>query len=144
MLDVQVYTDGSSKGNPGPSGIGVVFRTVIRGKEHIREYKAWIVGHQTNNRVELNAILVAVEQLKAPVRLTVITDSRNCIGWLSKDWQCNIEGNLALVNAIKAAIDAGGHEVQYQHVNGHAGVKFNELADRLATEASAEAKERSL
>ena len=125
---IKIYTDGASSGNPGPSGIGVVF---IHGenKKEISRY----IGKGTNNLAELTAIKVALESLKRndlPVRL--FSDSSYAIGLLTKGWKP--EKNQTLVREIKTLMKKF-IDLAFIKVKGHSGIKENEVADFLATSA---------
>ncbi|MBU1056292.1 MAG: ribonuclease HI [Proteobacteria bacterium] len=123
-----IYTDGASSGNPGPSGIGVFFRF----GEHEKEISKYI-GIATNNIAELEAIKVALTELKTtkkPVR--IFTDSSYSHGVLSLNWKP--KKNIELINSIKVKMK-NFHDIKLIKVKGHAGHKENELADFLATNA---------
>lgn len=137
MFDaVQVFTDGACKGNPGPGGWGALLRWQALEKE--------LCGGEretTNNRMELMAVIAALEILKRPTALTVTTDSqyvqRGVSEWLPRwkrnGWRTtNLEPvkNRDLWERLDAAL--GGHEVRWHWVKGHAGHVDNERADRLA------------
>lgn len=125
---VNIYTDGASSGNPGPSGIGVVLTCGVRRKE-ISEY----IGEATNNIAELMAIqkgLSAVKNRRLPVR--VYTDSTYAYGVLALNWKP--KKNLDLIMAIRRSM-AGFARLTLVKVPGHQGVAENERADELATAA---------
>ncbi|MCP4021202.1 MAG: ribonuclease HI [Desulfobacteraceae bacterium] len=125
---IQIYTDGASSGNPGPSGIGVLL-IYQKNKKEISQS----IGTATNNIAELTAIKMALRELKRydlPVRL--FTDSSYCIGLLTKNWKP--KKNQDLVFEIKAMINKF-EDLKIIKVKGHAGIKENEVADFLATSA---------
>lgn len=125
---VCIYTDGASSGNPGPSGIGVYFRFGEHEKK-ISEY----IGIATNNIAELEAIRVALSELKTtkkPVR--IFTDSSYSYGVLCLNWKP--KKNIELINSIKIKMRSF-NDIKLIKVKGHAGHKENELADHLATKA---------
>ena len=125
---VNIYTDGASSGNPGPSGIGVVLTCGGRRKE-ISEY----IGEATNNIAELMAIqkgLSAVKNRRLPVR--VYTDSTYAHGVLALNWKP--KKNLDLITTIRRSM-AGFARLKLVKVPGHQGVAENERADELATAA---------
>jgi ribonuclease HI len=125
---VNIYTDGASSGNPGPSGIGVVL-TYGGLRKEISEY----IGEATNNIAELTAIqkgLAAVKNRRLPVR--VYTDSTYAYGVLALNWKP--KKNLDLIAAIRRSMAAFA-KLKLVKVPGHKGVAENERADELATTA---------
>ena len=133
---IDIFTDGACSGNPGPGGWGAILRTGGHEKE--------IWGgepHTTNNRMELLAVIRALELLKRPVAARVHTDSQYVQkgisewihGWKARGWKTAAKApvkNEDLWRALDAA--AGRHEVQWIWVRGHAGHVENERADELA------------
>ena len=82
MADIKIYTDGSSRGNPGPGGYGVV---MISGK-HRKELSQGF-SHTTNNRMELLSVIVALETIKNPDnKVTVFSDSKYVVDSVEKKW----------------------------------------------------------
>ena len=125
---IKIYTDGASSGNPGPSGIGIVFIYGEKKKE-ISQY----IGVATNNIAELTAIKRALEELKRddlPVR--IFSDSNYSIGLLTKNWKP--QKNQALVHEIQTLMNKFC-DLSFIKVKGHSGIKENEVADFLATSA---------
>ncbi len=123
---IKIYTDGASSGNPGPSGIGILF---IHGKnkKEISKY----IGTATNNIAELTAIKVALEELKRvdlPVR--IFSDSSYAIGLLTKNWKP--KKNQTLIFQIRTLMNKFS-DLAFIKVKGHSGIKENEIADFLAT-----------
>lgn len=143
---VVAYTDGSSRGNPGPGGYGAVLLYVDpSGVEHRRELAE---GYRvtTNNRMELLAAIVTLEALKRPCAVELHSDSQYLVNAMTKGW---IEGwqrkgwktankqpvkNVDLWKRLLAALPP--HEVTWLWVKGHAGHELNERADELATRAA--------
>lgn len=143
---VVVHTDGSSRGNPGPGGYGVVMRfTDAAGEEHVRELSA---GYRltTNNRMEILAVVVALEALKRPCEVELHSDSQYVVnafeqnwvgGWLARGWKnANKQPvkNPDLWKRLLAAKEP--HTVNWVWVKGHAGEADNERCDELATAAA--------
>lgn len=141
MKEVEIYTDGSSRGNPGPGGYGVVLRFGRHTREAASGYR-----RTTNNRMEMLAATVGLELLKEPCRVTLFSDSRYVVDALTKGW---VEGwkkrgwkkkdkspvkNVDLWKRLEAA--AAPHRVDWQWVKGHAGHEMNERCDDLATRAA--------
>ena len=141
---VEIYTDGACSGNPGPGGWGVLLR--MGGCE--RE----LFGGEpdtTNNRIELTAVIKALQALKRPVRARVHTDSQYVQkgisewihawkrrGWLTADRQPVKNADLwRQLDALSA-----GHRVEWCWVRGHAGHADNERADVLARQGIASLK----
>jgi len=125
---INIYTDGASAGNPGPSGIGVVLRFGNYEKE-ISRY----IGITTNNMAELEAIrsgLLAVKNSNLPVR--VYTDSRYAYGVLTEGWKA--KKNQDIIESIKKILSKF-NDLKFIKVKGHAGIEGNERADILATSA---------
>ncbi len=127
---VQLWTDGACTGNPGPAGLGVLYRH--KGEERERsEY----LGHATNNIAELTAILRGVEMVEDPsVPVDILTDSSYCVGLLTKGWKA--KANAELVARLREAVGRL-EDVRILKVPGHSGVEGNERADQLATGAIA-------
>ena len=145
-MHVEVYTDGSSRGNPGPGGFGSVLRyTDPAGTTHTRELSG---GYRatTNNRMELMGVIAALEALTRPCSVEVRSDSQYVVnafnkhwveGWESRGWKTASKRpvkNRDLWQRLLAAI--GPHQVTFVWVRGHAGDEFNERCDELATLAA--------
>lgn len=139
MDDVIIYTDGACSGNPGPGGWGALLKCGAVERELSGGERA-----TTNNRMELMAVIEALNALKKPVRAVVYTDSQYVQkgisewihGWKRKGWKTaggDPVKNVDLWQALDAA--ARLHEVQWKWVKGHAGHPENERVDRLAREA---------
>ncbi len=125
---IKIYTDGASSGNPGPSGIGVLF-IYGENKKEISQY----IGMATNNIAELTAIKRALEELKRddlPVR--IFSDSSYAIGLLTKNWKP--QKNQALIYEIRTLMNRFC-DLAFIKVKGHSGIKENEVVDFLATSA---------
>lgn len=146
LMNVELYTDGSARGNPeGPGGYGAVLRYVDRlGNIHEREYSA---GYEktTNNRMELLAAIVGLEALTKPCRVMLYSDSQYLVkafnehwieNWQKKNWKRGSEEvkNRALWERLLKVV--GKHEVEFVWVKGHAGHPDNERCDKLATSAA--------
>jgi ribonuclease HI len=133
---VDIFTDGACRGNPGPGGWGAILRAEGKEKELWGGEAA-----TTNNRMELTAVIRALEALKRPSRLRVFTDSQYVQkgisewvhGWKRNGWRTADKKpvkNVDLWQRLDAALKA--HEVRWHWVKGHAGHPENERADRLA------------
>ena len=138
MPNVEAFTDGACRGNPGPGGWGVVLRSGTRVKELFGGEPA-----TTNNRMELRAAIEALTALKQPCKVDLYTDSvyvRSGImewlpAWRARGWRTADKKpvkNKDLWEALAAL--AAKHEVTWHWVKGHAGHPENERADELANE----------
>ncbi|HJS91144.1 MAG TPA: ribonuclease HI [Steroidobacteraceae bacterium] len=136
---VDIYTDGACRGNPGPGGWAALLSFGGREKE--------IAGAEamtTNNRMELTAVIRALEALKRPVRARVYTDSeyvrRGILEWMSawkkRGWR-TADRKPVKNQDLWLQLDqlAANHSIEWHWVPGHAGVPGNERVDRLANEA---------
>ena len=146
LMRVEAWSDGSSRGNPGPGGYGAVLRyTGPNGVAHERELSA---GYRrtTNNRMELLGAIVALEALRRPCAVTMTTDSQYVVnafnqhwiaGWQRRGWKTASKQpvkNVDLWQRLIAACEP--HEVTWVWVKGHAGHPENERCDELATAAA--------
>lgn len=134
------HTDGACSGNPGPGGWAVVFS---QGDKAIAEYSGHEANNTTNNRMELIAVREAIRHAPRSVKLDIVTDSKNAIGWVTGTFKRKDPTIAALSAEIDAlrdgrAFDVGDPDggIRYCHVLGHQGDKFNERADHLAKAAS--------
>lgn len=139
MADVHIYTDGSSRGNPGPGGYGIVMEWV--GKPYRKEFSE---GYRktTNNRMELLAVIVALEKLKfIHTDVRVFTDSKYVADSVEKKWVFGWEkkGFSGKKNTdlwIRFLKIYRKHIVRFQWIKGHNNHPQNERCDFLAVEAS--------
>jgi len=123
-----IYTDGASSGNPGPSGIGILLLYGSHEKEISKH-----IGVATNNIAELEAIRVALLELKrTDLPVTIFTDSSYAYGVLTLGWKA--KKNTELIRSIKKIISKF-RRLKFHKVKGHAGIDGNERADYLATSA---------
>ncbi len=140
MKQVEIYTDGACKGNPGPGGWGAVLRMGGHEKE--------LAGHApatTNNRMELTAVIEALRALKSPCEVALHTDSRYVIdgitkwifGWQKNGWKNAAKKPVLNIDLWQALLEAkDGHRITWTWVKGHDGHPENERADRLASDAA--------
>ena len=128
---IHVWTDGSSRGNPGPGGVGIVI-VLPGGKTY---GFGCPLGTVTNNQAELLAASIALEALAGckAAHVVIHTDSQGVIGWLTGAWRVN--ANVELVEEIREQME-GFMSVSFVWVRGHEGEPNNETADRLARQAS--------
>jgi len=142
VTEVEIFTDGACKGNPGPGGWGAVIRSGGREKE--------LSGGEnptTNNRMELLAAIRSLQALKRPCRVILTTDSnyvRDGItkwihGWQKNGWKTADRKPVKNAELWQDLIEAARpHRIDWRWVKGHAGHPENERADRLACDAARE------
>lgn len=136
---IEIYTDGSSRGNPGAGGYGVV----LISKEH-QLRKELSAGYRitTNNRMELLAVIVGLEALKTfPSQVLIYSDSQYVVNAVEKNWLIGWEKtdfkNKKNPDLWKRFLEVyRKHKVRFQWVRGHAGNPMNERCDVLATTAA--------
>lgn len=145
---IELYTDGASRGNPGPGGYGTILRTIytganteLQGKLIEKEFSGGF-RKTTNNRMELLAVIIGLEALKNhKQKVTIYSDSKYVIdaidkkwvyGWMKKGFagKKNQDLWLRLIDSYKL------HDVKLVWVKGHAGHPLNERCDQLAVAAS--------
>jgi ribonuclease HI len=136
---VEIYTDGSSRGNPGAGGYGVV----LISKEHkVRRELSAGFRITTNNRMELLAVIVGLEALKIfPSQVLIYSDSQYVVNAVEKNWLLGWEKtdfkNKKNPDLWKRFLEIyRKHKVRFQWVKGHAGNPENERCDVLATAAA--------
>jgi ribonuclease HI len=142
MKRVDAYTDGACSGNPGPGGYAVV----LRWNGHEREL-AQGFRRTTNNRMEIRAVIAALEALTEPCELVVHSDSQYVVNAVQQGWAKKWRANGWMRNRKEEALnpdlwgrlldllERSGHKVRFVWVRGHAGHDENERADRLAVAA---------
>ena len=153
LMQVTLFSDGSSRGNPGPGGYGTVLRYVDgSGKIHEREYSEGFPD-TTNNRMELMGVITGLEKLTKPCHVRIISDSRYVVDAFNKHWldswqQRGWKGadkkpvkNIDLWQRLLKA--AEGHELEFTWIKGHNGHPENERCDALATAAADRAAEEN-
>ena len=146
-MQVQIYTDGSARGNPdGPGGYGTVLHyTDVKGELHVREYSHGYVM-TTNNRMELMAAIVGLEALNRPCEVELYSDSQYLVNafnqrwienWQKKNWKRGKNEPVKNVDLWKRLLAAKApHNVKFIWVRGHNGHPQNERCDALATAAA--------
>ncbi len=136
MQNVVIYTDGACSGNPGPGGWGALLQ--CNGSE--RELSGG-EDHTTNNRMEMQAAIEALNALKRPCTVDLYTDStyvRDGItkwleGWKVRNWKTAAKKPVKNADLWMALEEAEArHKVKWHWVKGHAGHDGNERADELA------------
>jgi ribonuclease HI len=139
MSLVEIYTDGACRGNPGPGGWGAL----LTAGEHVKELSG-AEPLTTNNRMELTAVIRALEALKRPSRLRIFTDSeyvRRGItewvrSWKARGWK-TADRKPVKNQDLWERLDSltAGHQIEWRWVRGHSGIPGNERVDQLANEA---------
>lgn len=134
---IEIYTDGSSRGNPGPGGYGIVLSYNGNEKEISEGFRK-----TTNNRMELLAVIVALESLKTTkIPVKIYSDSKYVIDAITKGWlktwiQKNFKGKKNKDLWLRYDNISRQYQVTFEWVKGHAGNIKNERCDVLAVEAS--------
>jgi ribonuclease HI len=137
MKQVDIYTDGACSGNPGPGGWGAVI--VFRGVE--KELSGG-EAKTTNNRMELSAVIAALETLREPCDVTLYSDSKYFVDAIKKGWAKSWKKNNWIKSDKKPALNSDLwerllllcdiHMLTPVWVRGHNGHDYNERCDRLA------------
>jgi ribonuclease HI len=140
-LDIEIYTDGSSRGNPGPGGYGVVLLSGQFRKELSEGFEL-----TTNNRMELLAVIVGLESLKIEnSQVTIYSDSKYVVDAVEKGWIWNwikirFKGKKNEDLWLRFIKIYRKHQVKFEWVKGHADIPENERCDQLAVEASVQTR----
>jgi ribonuclease HI len=147
MDEVKIFTDGACSGNPGPGGWGAILKAKGKEKELSGSEK-----DTTNNRMEMMAVIAALEAITRPCHVLVTTDSQYVMkgmlewlpGWKKRGWKTAGKQpvkNVDLWQRLEQA--ASPHKLEWEWVRGHQGHPENERADQLAVAArEAIAKQR--
>ena len=141
LKKVQIFTDGACKGNPGPGGWGAILKYNGHEKE--------ISGGEnptTNNRMEITAVIKALELLKEPCAVTLYSDSQYVCNAITKGWAKKWQQNNWMRNKKDPALNPDlweillnlidKHKLEIIWVKGHAGHPENERCDKLAVLAA--------
>lgn len=136
---VEIFVDGACRGNPGPGGYGIILRYQGKTKE--------ISGchpRTTNNRMELTAVIKALESLRRPSKVKVFTDSNYVVkgmtewlpGWIQRGWK-NSQNKTVINRDLweKLASLSKRHAIEWVWIRGHSGHRENERCDKLARQA---------
>ncbi len=141
MKQIEIYTDGACRGNPGPGGYGAV----LKYRRHRKEISGGF-RETTNNRMEIFAAIAALEQLIEPCEITLYSDSRYLVDAVSKRWLANWKRrgwikadkqpvlNVDLWRRLEAAMVP--HRLKFVWVRGHASNAENNRCDELAVAAA--------
>ena len=138
---VTIYTDGSCLGNPGPGGYGAVITTAEVSQEISEGYQL-----TTNNRMEILAVIKALETLPQISSVDVYSDSKYVVDAITKGWASRWRSNGWMRNRKERAINpdlwerllnlCSQHIVKIKWVKGHSGDQYNERCDCLAVAAA--------
>lgn len=141
MKQIEIYTDGACRGNPGPGGYGAV----LKYRQHRKEISGGF-RETTNNRMEIYAAIAALEQLIEPCEITLYSDSRYLVDAISKRWLANWRRrgwikadkqpvlNVDLWRRLEEAM--APHRLKFVWVRGHASNAENNRCDELAVAAA--------
>lgn len=137
MPQVEIYTDGACSGNPGPGGWGAILMAQGHKKEISGGEKV-----TTNNRMELSAVIFALEKLKKPCDVKIYSDSAYVVnafnqnwiaGWQRNGWRNSAKAPVANTDLWQKLIELTKvHKVEFIKVKGHADNEFNNRCDELA------------
>jgi ribonuclease HI len=139
LVTVEIFTDGACRSNPGPGGWGAI----LRYQKHEKHFKG-AETLTTNNRMELTAVINALEKLKKPCLVKVTTDSeyvrQGITSWLSRwkknGWKTSLKKPVKNIDLWrKLDTIANRHKISWYWVKGHSNHPENELADKLANDA---------
>ena len=144
---VELFTDGACKGNPGVGGWGALLRF---GETEKRMYGG--EAETTNNRMEMMAVICALEALTEPCNVTITTDSKYVLqgmtewleNWKHGNWQTAAKKPVLNVDLWKRLDQAASeHQIQWHWVKGHSGHRENEIADELANQGIEELRSQN-
>ena len=142
---IKIYTDGACQNNPGKGGYGIVMRYIDqKGNVHQKEFSKGFLK-TTNNRMELLAVIDALNILKKPCEIELYSDSKYVVdainqkwldSWIKKNWKLNTTNPTKNIDLWKKYLEASkAHDIKFIWVKGHAQNEFNNLCDKLAVEA---------
>ncbi|WMY97462.1 MAG: ribonuclease HI [Arsenophonus sp.] len=148
MKKIEIFTDGSCLGNPGPGGCGIILKYHKYKKIYSRGY-----FYTTNNRMELIAAITAIKMLKEKSAITLTTDSQYLYlgitkwiyNWENKKWKRNKKKsvlNIDLWKKLKKLITK--HQITWKWIKGHSGYLENEECNKLANLAAINPTENDL
>jgi ribonuclease HI len=135
--EIIIYSDGASRGNPGPGGYGTILKSVAHYKEISQGYRL-----TTNNRMELMAVIAGLEALKVDqCRVTIYTDSKYVADAVEKGWVFNwvkkrFKGKKNADLWLRFLDLYKRHLIKFIWIKGHADNPDNERCDQLAVQAS--------
>ena len=125
---IQIYTDGSCKGNPGPGGWAAV---IFSNGQIIKELSGGD-ANTTNNKMEITAVIQGLKAIPCSSKIDIFSDSSYVINSMTKNWKRNVNKDLW----SQLDFEANRHQLTWYWVKGHSGDPGNELADKLAYAAA--------
>ena len=140
LKHVEIFTDGSCLGNPGPGGYGAVLKYKGKNKELAQGFQL-----TTNNRMEMLATIIALQSLKEPCQVSLTTDSQyvrqGITQWIKKwqknNWKTANKQDVKNVDLWKRLNEENNrHSIEWHWVKGHSGHPENERCDDLARQAA--------
>ncbi|MEP7164750.1 MAG: ribonuclease HI [Ferruginibacter sp.] len=138
MSEIKIYTDGASRGNPGPGGYGVLLLSGNHRKELSKGYRL-----TTNNRMELLAVIAGLQAIKKnSLPITIFSDSQYVVnttnkGWLNNWIKTDFKGGKKNKDLWTAYYDLSrSFKIKFVWVKGHADNPYNNRCDELATAAA--------
>jgi ribonuclease HI len=141
LKQVTIYTDGACLGNPGPGGYGAVLLYGPHRQEISGGFRL-----TTNNRMEIMAVIAALEALKEPCWITLYSDSQYVVNAMAQGWARRWKTNGWKRNQREEAVNpdlwerlldlCDQHQVEFRWLRGHSGIAENERCDQLAVNAA--------
>jgi ribonuclease HI len=142
---VKIYTDGACANNPGKGGYGIVLMCEKQDGSIVQKNLSRGFELTTNNRMELLAVIDALNALKNPCEIELYSDSKYVVdainqnwlsGWVLKNWKLNTKNPVKNIDLWeKLLIAMKPHDIKFIWVKGHASNEYNNLCDKLAVEA---------
>jgi ribonuclease HI len=146
MNQFTIYTDGSSRGNPGPGGWAAIIMQNAKGKTQNGNASIREIGgreeHTTNNRMELKAAIEGLKAVPTESKITLYADSKYVVkgitiwirSWLAKNWRTVAKKPVLNQDLWQELLKVTeGKDIKWKVIPGHAGIKYNERADVIAT-----------
>jgi len=137
LSQIIIYTDGASRGNPGPGGYGTILMSGKHAKELSQGFRM-----TTNNRMELMSVIAGLEALKKPnLDITIYSDSQYVVKAIEEKWLANwlrkgFKGKKNQDLWLRYLKAAEGHSIKFKWIKGHNDNPFNERCDELAVAAA--------
>ncbi len=142
---VTIYTDGACANNPGKGGYGAILMYTKNNNETVQKELSRGFKNTTNNRMELLAVVDALNSLKIPCKVKLYSDSKYVVdainqnwlaGWQEKNWKLNTKNPVKNIDLWKKFLEVQKiHDIEFIWVKGHDSNKYNEKCDKLAVSA---------